>query len=165
MAVPVQPTQVALNCPRWPLEKTTSEVGCQYIIPEILFAKKQKLHWISNLLLQNKVVRASAPNIIEKSGETAWACLRHAHETIGISDESRVMECLYDSARTYFIKNSWRFLIARAERVVTLTKIVRSDLTKVFNYFLILPARRSGVAGGQVLIKSTSVLLGGGAIL
>src|SRR3989339_2256274 len=36
----------------------------------------------SNLLLQNKTVRASAPNFensLANSGETAWACLRHAH--------------------------------------------------------------------------------------
>ena len=49
-----------------------------------LFSKKVKVKEIfgSNLLLQNKTVRASAPNFensLANSGETAWACLRHAH--------------------------------------------------------------------------------------
>ena len=42
-----------------------------------LFAKKVKAKEIfgSNLLLQNKTVRASAPNCIGKYGETAWSAL------------------------------------------------------------------------------------------
>jgi hypothetical protein len=33
---PAQATQVALNCPRWSLEKTTYRVGCNYIKPHSL---------------------------------------------------------------------------------------------------------------------------------
>ena len=43
-----------------------------------LFAKKVKAKEIfsSNLLLQNKTVRASAPNVFEKYGGNAWSALR-----------------------------------------------------------------------------------------
>ena len=43
------------------------------------------LHGISNLLLGEKQVRASAPNFgnyFAKSGETAWAALRAAHSLV-----------------------------------------------------------------------------------
>jgi hypothetical protein len=54
-------------------------------------------------------VRASAPNsenAVSKSGENPWSALRAARANFSIPDEMRVMEWLYDSARTYFIKNS-----------------------------------------------------------
>ena len=69
----------------------------------------QKLNWISNLLLQNKSVRASAPNFensLANSGETAWATLCVAHSFVNSKPESFIREYLYDTARTYFIKNS-----------------------------------------------------------
>src|SRR3989344_4620016 len=52
-----------------------------------LFAKKVKAKEIfgSHLLLQNKTVRASAPNFPNppaKSGETAWAALCAAHSAV-----------------------------------------------------------------------------------
>ncbi len=61
-----------------------------------LFEKKTALREIfgSNLLLQNKTVRASAPhfpNSLANSGQTAWACLRHAHSLVSISDESQIV--------------------------------------------------------------------------
>jgi len=49
---------------------------------KILFLKLQKLHWIPNLLLQNKTVRASAPNFLkssEKMGGNQWDALRASH--------------------------------------------------------------------------------------
>ena len=62
-----------------------------------LFAKKvcAKEIFGSNLLLQNKRVRASAPNFensLANSGETVWACLRHAHTIFDISDKNRIKE-------------------------------------------------------------------------
>jgi hypothetical protein len=76
-----------------------------------LFAKKvcAKEIFGSNLLLQNKLVRASAPNFLNppaKQMQTAWASLCDAHSFVSSQQKSRVLECLYDSARTYFIKNS-----------------------------------------------------------
>ncbi len=63
----------------------------------------------SNLLLQNKIVRVSAPtflNSLAKSSENAWAALCAAHSAVPSESESRIKERLYDFARTYFIKNS-----------------------------------------------------------
>jgi hypothetical protein len=80
-----------------------------------LFFKKVKAKEIfgSNLLLQNKTVRPAEGGAIQnslhslaKTGETAWALLRNAHSLFSSKPKSLVMECLYDTARTYFIKNS-----------------------------------------------------------
>jgi len=63
----------------------------------------------SNLLLQNKIVRFSAPtflNSLAKSSENAWAALCAAHSAVPSESESLIKERLYDFARTYFIKNS-----------------------------------------------------------
>src|SRR3989344_2837477 len=60
------------------ISSIAKNIRCQ----KFFFERLQKLHWISNLLLQNKTVRASAPNFensLANSGETAWAGLRHAH--------------------------------------------------------------------------------------
>ena len=46
---------------------------------------------ISHLLLQNKTVRASAPDCIGKSGETAWACLRQAHAKVSEMPTSSII--------------------------------------------------------------------------
>ena len=56
------------------------------------------------------MVRANAPNFPNspaESGQTAWDALRASHALVDVSDESQIVVCLYDSARTYFIKNSW----------------------------------------------------------
>ena len=63
----------------------------------------------SNLLLQNKIVRFSAPtflNSLAKSSENAWAALCAAHSAVPSEPSCSVLVRLYDSARTYFIKNS-----------------------------------------------------------
>ena len=60
---------------------------------------------ISHLLLQNKTVRASAPNFLNspaKQTQDAWACLRQAHASIGLSEESAIRVSLYYQTRTYF---------------------------------------------------------------
>ncbi len=61
-----------------------------------LFAKKVKAKEIfgSNLLLGEKTVRASAPKILNspaKSGQTEWACLRHAHSLVSKKPLSTVL--------------------------------------------------------------------------
>ena len=61
-----------------------------------LFEKKTALKKIfgSNLLLQNKSVRASAPdfpNSPAKQTQDAWASLRLAHASIGLCDESQIV--------------------------------------------------------------------------
>jgi hypothetical protein len=57
---------------------------------------------ISHLLLQNKTVRASAPDCIGKSGETAWACLRQAHAKVSEMPTSSIIVSLYYQTRTYY---------------------------------------------------------------
>ena len=80
-----------------------------------LFAKKVVAKEIfgSNLLLCEKTVRTAeggAPfrtqNSLAKTGETAWALLRNAHSLSSSKTFSSFKVCLYDFARTYFIKNS-----------------------------------------------------------
>jgi len=69
----------------------------------------EKLHWMSNFLLQNKIVRraaGAAPIRGAKSGQTAWAALCAAHAAVGHSKKSTILVNLYDSARTHFIQNS-----------------------------------------------------------
>ena len=61
-----------------------------------LFAKKvcAKEIFGSNLLLGEKQVRASAPNFLNspaKQTQDAWACLRQAHASIGLSEESSIL--------------------------------------------------------------------------
>ena len=49
----------------------------------------------SNLLLQNKTLRASAPtfpNSLAESGENPWSCLRHALHLAGIQPERTIWE-------------------------------------------------------------------------
>ena len=76
------------------------------------------MYWISNLLLGEKQVRASAPNLdsflanspadsLLNSGQTQWDALRVSHILASSKPFCLVMESLYDTARTYFIKNSW----------------------------------------------------------
>ena len=94
----------------------------------------QKLHWISNILLQNKSVRASAPNFensLANSGETVWACLRHAHTFDSSFPFCTKLESLLNEARTHFSKNLSSNLISRAERFVVWNVIVRSTTNSV----------------------------------
>ena len=70
---------------------------------------ESKLLLISHLLLGEKSVRASAPNFensLANSGITAWAALRAANSFVNSKPKSVILVSLYDSARTYFIKNS-----------------------------------------------------------
>jgi hypothetical protein len=61
-----------------------------------LFKKKVKAKEIfgSNLLLGEKTVRASAPAFLNspaKSGQTEWACLRHAHSLVSKKPLSSIL--------------------------------------------------------------------------
>src|SRR3989339_723587 len=80
-----------------------------------LFANKVKAKEIfgSNLSLGEKTVRASAPNSDSfladsladsgrNSGETQWACLRHAHALARSEPLSSILVCLLYQVRTYF---------------------------------------------------------------
>jgi len=82
------------------LKKTTAEVGYIFIIPKILFRAKQilKSQGILNLRLASRALRGEPQN--------QWAALRAAREMASKKSESRVLVYLYNSARTYFIKNS-----------------------------------------------------------
>jgi len=60
----------------------------------------------SNLFLASREARFSAPSGKENEAENQWAALGAAHEKVGKIPESQIVEYLYDSARTYFIKNS-----------------------------------------------------------
>ena len=46
----------------------------------------------SNLLLQNKLVRASAPNSSELAGRNQWDALRASHQKVGLLSETRILE-------------------------------------------------------------------------
>jgi hypothetical protein len=61
---------------------------------------------ISNLVLANREARLRAPSGKDSSGQNQWAALRAAHQFVGQKSESLILEYLYDSARTHFIKNS-----------------------------------------------------------
>ncbi len=70
------------------LDKTASDSD--------LFAKKvcAKEIFGSNLLLGEKTVRASAPAFLDspaKSGQTEWACLRHAHSLVSKKPLSSIL--------------------------------------------------------------------------
>src|SRR3990167_5334247 len=72
-----------------------------------LFAKKvcAKEIFGSHLLLQNKTVRASAPNFPNppaKSGETAWAALCAPHSAVPSKPLSSILVSVLYQARTYF---------------------------------------------------------------
>ena len=76
-----------------------------------LFAKKVVAKEIfgSNLSLGEKQVRASAPafpNFPAESGQTQWDALRASHHLASSEAFCSFREYLYDTARTYFIKNS-----------------------------------------------------------
>jgi hypothetical protein len=51
-------------------------------------------------------VEPPPPNGVEKIGESAWAALCAAHASVGQKSKSLILEWLYDTARTDFIRNS-----------------------------------------------------------
>ncbi len=72
-----------------------------------LFAKKvcAKEIFGSHLLLGEKILRPAEggnPNSLAKTGETAWACLRHAHSLVGSQPLSSILVSLLYQTRTYF---------------------------------------------------------------
>ena len=72
-----------------------------------LFAKKvcAKEIFGSHLLLGEKTIRPAEggnPNSLAKTGETAWACLRHAHSLVGSQPLSSILVSLLYQTRTYF---------------------------------------------------------------
>jgi hypothetical protein len=76
---------------------------------KILFVFKantmSKLLLISNLLLGEKTVRPAeggAPNSFAKSGQTQWAALCAAHESVGSKPLSSILVSLLYHARTFF---------------------------------------------------------------
>ena len=73
-----------------------------------LFAKKVATKEIfgSNLVLANRSARLAAPSGEDLSGQIQWAAVAAAHEMASKNSKSLIVECLYDCARTYFIKNS-----------------------------------------------------------
>ncbi len=60
----------------------------------------------SNLFLASREARVSAPSGNDFPLKTHWAALGAAHEKVGKIPESQIMEYLYESARTHFIRNS-----------------------------------------------------------
>ena len=75
-----------------------------------LFAKKVAAKEIfgSNLLLQNKLVRASAPNSSELEGGNQWGALCASHQKVGLLSESLILEPLagFEPATYSFISTS-----------------------------------------------------------
>jgi len=59
-----------------------------------LFSKKVAAKEIfgSNLLLQNKLVRASAPKILNSAGGNQWDARSASHQKVGLLSETRILE-------------------------------------------------------------------------
>jgi len=98
-----------LIVPRRPLEK-----AFLFGLSQIHYSKNsfygqkqiQKSQEITNLFLASREARVSAPSGNDFPLKTHWAALGAAREKVGKITESQIMEYIYDSARTYFIKNS-----------------------------------------------------------
>src|SRR3989338_9077160 len=84
-----------------------------FIVIKILFVLSKyyesKLLLISHLLLGEKTIRPAeggagfrTQNSLAKTGETAWACLRHAHSLVGSQPLSSILVSLLYQTRTYF---------------------------------------------------------------
>jgi hypothetical protein len=56
--------------------------------------------------LQNREARHSAPSGTISPLKTHWAALCAARENFQKNEKSLIVEHIYNSARTYFIKNS-----------------------------------------------------------
>jgi hypothetical protein len=110
----VQPAEINLNCPRRLFEHKKISTGCTSSRPQkqksfriSLFRKKEKLKLpkllpISNLLLHDKRVRASAPKNELKKGQNAWSALRAAKEKARQRRTSSILVPLFYQIRTYF---------------------------------------------------------------
>ena len=79
-------------------------------------ANTKKSQVMSNLFLVNREARFCAPSGSENKPQNQWAALRAAHEMVSEKPRSMVLVCLYNSARTYFIKNLWKNPIAPPRR-------------------------------------------------
>ena len=71
-------------------------------------ANTKKSQVVSNLFLANREARVCAPSGMDSLGQNQWAALWAAHEMVSEKPKSMVLVSLYNSARTYFIKNSWK---------------------------------------------------------
>ncbi len=101
MAAPVHTIQVALNWSETAIEKDDySDCVHLHYTKNSFYRQRQiqKSQEISNLCLASRAVRGEPQN--------EWAALGAAHEKVGKIPESQIMECIYDFARTHFIKNS-----------------------------------------------------------
>jgi hypothetical protein len=47
-----------------------------------------------------------ASRAVRGEPQNQWVALGAAHEKVGVLSESEILEYIYESARTYFIKNS-----------------------------------------------------------
>jgi hypothetical protein len=72
-----------------------------------LFAKKVACRNIfgSNLILQNREARHSAPSGTNSPVKTHWAALCAARENFKKNEKSLILEYIYNEGRTYFIEN------------------------------------------------------------
>ena len=79
-----------------PMEKWIKDAGNmeKIALDSNLFAKKVAAKEIfgSNHLLQNKLVRASAPKIQDFAGGNHWDALRASHQKVGLLSETRILE-------------------------------------------------------------------------
>jgi len=82
------------------LKKTTCSIECNFIIAKILFTSKAntKIAKDKNLFLASRALRGEPQN--------QWAALCAAQKMVSEKSERLVLVYLYNSARTYFIKNS-----------------------------------------------------------
>jgi len=109
MAALVRSIQVASNWLGRPLKKTTCIIERTYIIAKILFmgkSKYKKSQGITNLFLASREACFSAPSGNDFPLKTHWAALCAARENFKKNEKSLILEHIYNSARTYFIKNS-----------------------------------------------------------
>ena len=65
--------------------------------------QKQK-HWLEPPPPKQISARKRAKNP-ELAGENQWDALRASHQKVGLLSENRILECLYDFTRTYFMRN------------------------------------------------------------
>jgi len=72
--------------------------------------------------LSGREARLCAPSGNDSSGQNQWAALCAAHEMASEKPKSMVLVSLYNSARTYFIKNLWKNPIAPPPQSGTLPR-------------------------------------------
>jgi len=59
----------------------------------------------TNLYLADREARLRAPRNPAVSPQNQWTALRAANEKVGQIGKSQILECLYRTARTYFLQN------------------------------------------------------------